>query len=41
MYFVQVEVGGNTTTPGGPVQFVPASITAPKGSVVTFRFPGV
>ncbi|KIM83598.1 hypothetical protein PILCRDRAFT_88015 [Piloderma croceum F 1598] len=41
MYFVQVEVGGNTSIPGGPVQFVPASISAPKGTVVTFRFSGV
>jgi len=35
-----IEVGGNASTPGGPAQFLPASVTASKGSVVTFRFSG-
>lgn len=34
-----VQVGGTATSPA--LQFTPNSITAPNGTVVTFRFTGV
>jgi len=36
-----IDVGANVSAPGGPVQFVPPSVNATKGSIVTFRFSGL
>ncbi|KAJ7722105.1 hypothetical protein B0H14DRAFT_3520417 [Mycena olivaceomarginata] len=36
-----VEVGGTSGTTGGPLQFIPNTITAPNGTVVTFKFSGI
>jgi hypothetical protein len=36
-----VEVGGTSGTTGGPLQFIPNTITAPNGTVVTFKFSGM
>jgi len=36
-----IQVGGSETVTGGPAQFIPPSVNASKGSVVTFRFSGV
>ncbi|KAJ6530270.1 hypothetical protein B0H19DRAFT_1041018 [Mycena capillaripes] len=39
---VTVQVGGiQGTTAGGPLQFIPNTITAPNGTVVTFKFSGI
>ncbi|CAK5283691.1 unnamed protein product [Mycena citricolor] len=37
---VTVQVGGTATLAGGVFQFIPSSITATNGSVVTFQFTG-
>jgi len=36
-----IQVGGSLTATGGPAQFIPPSVNASKGSVVTFRFSGL
>jgi plastocyanin len=37
-----VQVGGTATTPNGAYfQFIPPTITATKGSVITFKFTGI
>ncbi|KIM35948.1 hypothetical protein M413DRAFT_323770 [Hebeloma cylindrosporum] len=35
-----IQVGATATSPGGVFQFIPNNITAPNGTVVTFRFTG-
>ncbi|CAL1703400.1 unnamed protein product [Somion occarium] len=37
---VQVQVGATATSPGGVFQFIPPTITATNGSVITFVFNG-
>ncbi|KAI0065956.1 hypothetical protein BV25DRAFT_1619270 [Artomyces pyxidatus] len=37
---IQLVVGGEASTQGGIFQFIPPSITASEGSVVTFQFAG-
>ncbi|KAJ7448335.1 hypothetical protein FB451DRAFT_1567265 [Mycena latifolia] len=38
---VTVEVGAQSTSPGGVYQFNPPTISAPNGTVVSFRFSGI
>ncbi|KAF7311752.1 hypothetical protein MIND_00185500 [Mycena indigotica] len=38
---VQVQVGAETSTPGGIFQFMPNNLTASNGSVITFTFSGI
>jgi len=35
---ITVTVGGNSSTPGGIFQYIPANVTAANGTVVTFKF---
>ncbi|KAJ7318794.1 hypothetical protein DFH08DRAFT_942533 [Mycena albidolilacea] len=37
---VTVQVGGNSSSPGGFTIFTPNQISAPKGSIVSFQFTG-
>lgn len=39
-YFQVVEVGASASAQGGIFQFIPPSVTAAKGTTVTFRFTG-
>lgn len=36
-----VQVGATATAEGGVFQYIPSSVTAPNGTVVTFQFSGV
>jgi len=36
-----IQVGGNSTSPGGPIQFFPNTLDAPAGTIVSFQFSGV
>ncbi|KAJ6628139.1 hypothetical protein B0H10DRAFT_2209812 [Mycena sp. CBHHK59/15] len=38
---VIIQVGGNSSTTGGPIQFIPNSVQAANGTIVTFQFSGV
>ncbi|KAF7314465.1 hypothetical protein MKEN_00919300 [Mycena kentingensis (nom. inval.)] len=38
---ITVNVGGTSDTPGGIFQFMPNSLTAANGSVITFTFSGI
>lgn len=36
-----IQVGSTASSPGGVFQFIPPSVTAANGTVVTFKFAGM